>query len=76
MATSRSDGRWQRLKKSRRAAVYRAIGRAARDARESGAREVAADVRIAIDLLRAHARGRKQPAGKRSSSSATRRASR
>jgi hypothetical protein len=74
MATSRLDGRWQRLKKSRRAAVYRAIGRAARDARESGAREVAADVRIAIDLLRSHARGRKAPARKRAASSRSRRA--
>lgn len=51
-----SGKKWQRLTKARRAKVYRAIGRAARDARESGDPEVAADVRIVIDLLRAHAR--------------------
>ena len=54
------DARWQRLPKPRRAAVYRAIGRAAREARENGDQAVAADVRIAIDVLRAHARAPKR----------------
>jgi hypothetical protein len=71
MATPRPDGKWQRLKKSRRAAVYRAIGRAARDARESGDREIAADVRIAIDVLRA--RARKAPVRKGTGASRSRR---
>jgi hypothetical protein len=60
MATSATDGRWQRLVKRRRAAVYRAIGRAARAAREDGDKEIAADVRIAIDVLRSHAKGSKR----------------
>lgn len=58
---ARPDDRWQRLPKARRAAVYRAIGRAARLAREAGDRDVAADVRIAIDVLRSHARARSRP---------------
>lgn len=63
-----STNRWQRLPKARRAAVYRAVGRAARDARESGEREVAGDVRIAIEVLRAGARSgarRRVKAGRR-----------
>jgi hypothetical protein len=55
-----SDAAWQRLPKARRAAVYRAVGRAARAAREDGNREVAADVRIAIDVLRSRARARRR----------------
>jgi len=62
MATPASDARWQRLAKPRRAQVYRAIGRASREARERGDATVAADVRIAIDLLRAHARAPKRRA--------------
>ena len=56
MATRAADNKWQRLPKARRAAVYRAIGRASRDARENDERETAADVRVAMDVLRAHAR--------------------
>lgn len=59
MAVSVVDGRWQRLPKARRAAVYRAVGRAARLAREDGEREVATDIRIAIDVLRSRARARR-----------------
>ncbi len=51
-----SDARWQRIPKARRAAVYRAVGRAARQAREDGEREVAGDIRIVMDVLRAHAK--------------------
>jgi hypothetical protein len=58
MAITRPDDKWQRLPKARRAAVYRAVGRAARLAREAGDADVAADVRIAIDVLRRHARRR------------------
>ncbi|HTM22373.1 MAG TPA: hypothetical protein VL172_17755 [Kofleriaceae bacterium] len=63
MPSSRSPLRWQRLPKARKAAVYRAIGRAARDARESGDRDVAADVRTAMDVLRSysHARPGRRP---------------
>ena len=53
---ARADARWQRLSKARRAGIYRAIGRALRLAREAGDKEVAADGRIAIEVLRAHAR--------------------
>jgi hypothetical protein len=59
MAASTTDARWQRLPKARRAAVYRAIGRASREAREARAKDTAADIRIAIDVLRAHARKRR-----------------
>jgi hypothetical protein len=51
-----ADARWQRLSKARRAAVYRAIGRAARIAREDREPEVAADLRVVMDVLRAHAK--------------------
>jgi hypothetical protein len=51
-----ADARWQRLSKSRRAAIYRAIGRAARVARESREIAVAADLRVVMDVLRAHAK--------------------
>ncbi|HUS66619.1 MAG TPA: hypothetical protein VMZ28_18910 [Kofleriaceae bacterium] len=54
---ARADARWQRLSKARRAGVYRAVGRALRLAREAGDTDVAADGRIAIEVLRAHARG-------------------
>ena len=50
--------RWQKLTKSRRAAVYRAIGRAARDAREDRDQELASDLRIVMDVLRALAASR------------------
>jgi hypothetical protein len=53
---------WQRLPKARRAAVYRAIGRAGREARESRDAKLAADLRVAIDLLRTHARAPKRRA--------------
>lgn len=63
---SASDGKWQRLPKARRAGVYRAIGRASRNAREDGDKDVAADVRVAMDVLRAHAKGpKRKPARKR-----------
>ena len=57
---SKVDARWQRLPKKQRAAVYRAIGRASREARESGNKDTAQDVRIAMDVLRAHARAPKR----------------
>ena len=57
MSTNASDAKWQRLPRRRRASVYRAVGRAARAAREEGEKEIAADVRIAIDVLRSHGRG-------------------
>jgi hypothetical protein len=57
-----SDAKWQRMSKARRAAVYRAIGRAAREAREAGDSDVEADVRVVMNVLRAHA---KKPAAKR-----------
>jgi hypothetical protein len=56
MASSVADHKWQRMAKPRRAAVYRAVGRAARAAREDGDKDVASDVRVAIEVLRAHAR--------------------
>ena len=50
------------MPKARRAAVYRAIGRAARIAREDGDATVTADLRIAMTVLRAHAKAkRKRP---------------
>jgi len=54
------DATWQRTSKARRAAVYRAIGRAARIAREDGDKTVEADLRIAMNVLRAHARSTKK----------------
>jgi hypothetical protein len=53
------DAKWQRTTKARRAAVYRAIGRAARDARESHEPDLAADLRVVMDVLRSHARAAK-----------------
>lgn len=50
-----ADARWQRLPKVRRAAVYRAIGRAARIAREARDAELAEDLRTIMNVLRAHA---------------------
>ena len=61
-----ADARWQRLNKARRAAVYRAIGRAGREAREAGESEVAADVRIAIGVLRSRSRASASGRSKRS----------
>ena len=55
-----ADAKWQRVTKPRRAAVYRAIGRAARVARENKEAAVAADLRIAMDVLRAHAKAPKR----------------
>ena len=57
-----SDASWQRLSKPRRAAVYRWIGRAARLAREDGDSEVAADLRVAMAVLRGRARAPKRRA--------------
>jgi hypothetical protein len=51
-----ADSPWQRLTKPRRAAVYRAIGRAARDAREAKDSELTGDIRTAMNVLRSHAR--------------------
>jgi len=56
------DARWQKMSKARRAAVYRAIGRASRIAREDRDAELAADLRIVMDVLRAHARSKKSSA--------------
>jgi hypothetical protein len=50
------DARWQRLTKARRADVYRAVGRAIRDARTERQTELAADLRLVIEVLRKHAR--------------------
>jgi hypothetical protein len=59
---STADTRWQRVPKARRARVYRAIGHAAREARLDGDPEIADDLRIVMELLRAH--GRAAPPGK------------
>lgn len=48
------DAHWQRLSKARRAAVYRAFGRAIRDAREAKDEQLAADMRTAFEVLRNH----------------------
>lgn len=56
MATNEGNKPWQRLPKSRRAAVYRAFGRAIRVAREDTERELAGDMRVAFGVLRAHAK--------------------
>ena len=60
-----SDAPWQRLSKPRRAAVYRWIGRAARLAREDKEPEVAADLRVAMAVLRGHAKAPKRRVAKR-----------
>jgi hypothetical protein len=52
---------WNRLPKARRAAVYRAIGRAGRIAREDRKPELAADLRIAMDVLRKNAKATRKP---------------
>lgn len=59
--------RWQKLSKDRRAAVYRAIGRAARVAREDRDRELAGDLRIVMDALRGLAASRPKPKPKATS---------
>ena len=51
-----SDASWQHLSKARRAAVYRAFGRAIRDAREDDDAELASDMRVAFAVLRGHAK--------------------
>lgn len=51
-----TDTKWQKMPKSRRAAVYRAIGRAAREARESGESELQDDIRTVMNVLRSHAK--------------------
>jgi hypothetical protein len=56
-----ADARWQRLSKTRRAAVYRAVGRAARIAREDRDAELAGDLRVIMDVLRAHAKAPRKP---------------
>lgn len=62
-----SDAHWQRLSKPRRASVYRAIGRAARIAREDGDKDIEADLRIAMTVLRSHAKApkKRKPATKK-----------
>lgn len=59
------DTKWQRMPKARRAAVYRAIGRAAREAREGGDTTVEADIRVVMNVLRAHAKKSARPAKKK-----------
>jgi hypothetical protein len=63
-----ADAPWQQLSKARRAAVYRAIGRASRIAREDRDAELAQDLRTIMNVLRAHA-----VAGARSRSTTKRR---
>jgi hypothetical protein len=53
--------RWQKLSKERRAAVYRAIGRAARVAREDRDTALTGDLRIVMDVLRGLAASRPKP---------------
>ena len=60
-----ADTKWQRLPKARRASVYRAIGRAARIAREDGDKDIEADLRVAMNVLRSHAKVPKQRAPKK-----------
>ncbi len=55
------DDRWKQLPSRRRAAVYRAIGRASREARLDEEPELAADVRIALDVVRDRARSKRTP---------------
>jgi hypothetical protein len=52
-----TDTKWQKMPKARRAAVYRAIGRAARDARENREPELQDDIRTVMNVLRGHAKG-------------------
>ena len=60
-----ADAKWQKLPKARRAAVYRAVGRAARIAREDRDAELADDLRTVMNVLRAHAvAGRRAPTKK------------
>jgi len=54
-----ADAKWQRVTKPRRADVYRAIGRTARIARENRQTELAVDLRVVMDVLRAHAKAPK-----------------
>lgn len=56
MATKEGDKHWQRIPKQRRAAVYRAFGRAIKEAREDKDSELAGDMRTAFGVLRAHAK--------------------
>ena len=49
---------WKRIPKARRAAVYRAFGRAIREAREDRETELAGDMRAAFDVLKASAKVR------------------
>lgn len=58
------DAKWQRVTKPRRAAVYRSIGRAARLARENRQTELAADLRMVMDVLRVHAKAPPRPRGR------------
>ena len=51
------DTKWQKMPKTRRAAVYRAIGHAAREAREAGDPELTDDIRTVMNVLRGHAKG-------------------
>lgn len=65
MATNAGDKPWQRLSKDRRAAVYRGFGRAIREARETKEAELAADMRVAFGVLRAHSKGTRAVAKKK-----------
>ena len=56
------DRAWQTMSKARRAAVYRAIGRAAKNARNLGDPGVADDLRVVMNVLRAHAKAPKKRA--------------
>jgi hypothetical protein len=56
---SEEDKLWQRVPKSRRAQVYRAFGQRIRDARLEHDSELAADMRVAFGVLRAHAKPKK-----------------
>lgn len=65
MTSTSSDKAWQRMPKSRRARVYRAIGHASREARLDGDPEVAEDLRTSMNVLRAHGRAAAPPRTKR-----------
>lgn len=60
-----TDTKWQKMPKARRAAVYRAIGRAARVAREDGEPELQDDIRTVMNVLRSHAKGPRKRAAKK-----------
>jgi hypothetical protein len=60
-----TDTKWQKMPKARRAAVYRAIGHAAREARESGDPELQDDIRVVMNVLRSHAKGASKRAAKK-----------